>query len=272
MTPDIATTTYGLVVDGIGPVEITVNDRGQGQPLLLLHGGAGPQSVSGFADLLAETGQFRVIAPTLPGFGGTPRPDMLTSVVGLAAVLVELLRQLEVHNVMVVGNSIGGWITAEMALIGSPRISRIVLVSATGIEVEDHPIADFFSLTMDQVFELSYHDPAAYRIDLSAMPATQQQVMAGNRAALSVYAGSSMSDPTLRQRLAAVEVPTLVLWGDSDQIVDPDYGRAFADAIPGARYLLLSDTGHVPQLETPHQLLVPIVEFARAPATNGEER
>ena len=59
-------------------------------------------------------------------------------------------------------------------------------------------------------------------------------------------------------------MPVLVLWGDSDRIVDPDYGRAFAAAIPGARFQLLPATGHVPQIETPDQLLTAITGFTRA--------
>ena len=133
-----------------------------------------------------------------------------------------------------------------------------------GIEVDDHPVADFFSLTMDQVAELSYHDPAAFRIDPSTMPPAQQQAMAGNRAALAVYAGTSMADPTLRSRLRAIRVPTLVLTGDSDRIADAEIGRAFAEAIPGALFHVLSDTGHLPQIETPHRLLTSIMDFTRA--------
>jgi len=116
-------------------------------------------------------------------------------------------------------------------------------------------VADFFSLTMDQVFELSYHEPERFRIDLSTLPAAAQAIAAGNRAALAVYSGPSMVDPGLAERLSRLEVPTLVLSGESDRIVDPDYGRAFAAAIPGARFQLLPATGHVPQLETPDQLL-----------------
>jgi pimeloyl-ACP methyl ester carboxylesterase len=268
MTTATTTTTYNLELDGVGPVEVTVTDQGQGTPIVLLHGGAGPQSVSGFADLLAESQQLRVITPTHPGFGATPRPEALSSVAGLAGLYVQLLDLLDVRNVTVVGNSIGGWIAAEIALLGSARVSGLVLVDACGIEVEDHPVADFFALTMDQVAELSYHDPGSFRIDLSKMPPAFQQVMAGNRASLAAYAGTSMADPTLRDRLASVDVPALVLWGDSDQIVDPDYGRAFAAAIPGARFHLLADTGHVPQIETPHQLLAPIIEFSEAKTSN----
>jgi pimeloyl-ACP methyl ester carboxylesterase len=203
-----------------------------------------------------------LVTPIHPGFGGTPRPLGLATVRGLTALYLALLDELDLTDVTVIGNSIGGWITAEMAALGSPRLGSIVLVDAVGIEVPGHPVADFFGLTLDQVAQVSYHDPDKFRIDPSAMSAVQQAAMAGNRATLAVYAGtSSMVDPTLRTRLRDITVPTLVLWGDSDQIVDPDYGRAFADAIPTARFHLLSETGHLPQIETPGKLLAAVSEF-----------
>jgi pimeloyl-ACP methyl ester carboxylesterase len=64
-----------------------------------------------------------------------------------------------------------------------------------------------------------------------------------------------MTDPSLGERLHDVAVPTLVICGDSDRMVDPVYGRPFAAAIPTARFELLKDTGHLPQVETPGQLL-----------------
>jgi pimeloyl-ACP methyl ester carboxylesterase len=263
------TTTHHLTVAGIGPVDVTASESGSGRAVLLLHGGAGPQSVAGFADLLAEAVPSHVVTPTHPGFGGTPRPDALSTVHGLAALYVALLDALDLHNVTVIGNSIGAWIASEIALIGSPRVTGLVLVDAVGIEVEGHPVADFFALTLDEVSQLSYHDPVKFRIDPSTMPPAQQQAMAGNRSSLAVYAGAgsgSMLDPTLRGRLAGITVPTLVLWGDSDQIVDQDYGRAFAAAIPAADFELLTDTGHVPQIETPQQLLASIQHFATSHA------
>ena len=60
----------------------------------------------------------------------------------------------------------------------------------------------------------------------------------------------------------AVTVPALVAWGDSDRIAEADYGRTFAAAIPGAEFVLLPETGHLPQIETPGQLLDAIVRFA----------
>jgi len=137
-----------------------------------------------------------------------------------------------------------------------------VLIDAVGIEVPGHPVADFFSLTMDQVFQRSFHNPEPFRIDPATLPPAAQAIAAGNRAAISVYAGSAMADPTLLERLGSLEIPTLVLWGRSDGIVDVDYGRAYAAAIPKARVQLLPDTGHSPQQETPDQVIHAIWDSA----------
>src|SRR6266571_4084497 len=248
---------------------VTYNDRGQGRPFLLLHGGGGPLTVSAFADLLAAERPARVVTPTHPGFGGTPRPESLTTVRDLAAFYAGLLSDLDLHDVTVVGNSIGGWIASEMALLDPARIGGLVLVDAVGIKVEGHPVVDFFSLTPRQVAEASYHDPDRFGIDPTKLPPEALQAMAGNRAALTVYAGEQMYDESLASRLSGVTVPTLVLWGDSDRIADADYGRAFAAAIPGAEFKMLANTGHLPQIETPAQLLAAIWSFSSARSTLG---
>ncbi len=240
----------------IGTVSVRVTERGAGHPVLLLHGGAGPLSVEPFADLLAAQRHARVLTPTHPGFNGTPRPDGMTTIGQLAALYVAVLDSLDLTDVTVVGSSIGGWITAEMALLGSPRVSSYVLVDAVGIEVPGHPVVDFFALTFPEIAQRSYYNPDAFRIDLDKLPPPAQAAMAGNRETLRVYGGQpSMVDPGLRARLAGIDATVLVVWGDSDGIADPDYGRSYADAIPGARFELLPQTGHMPQVESPHVLL-----------------
>jgi pimeloyl-ACP methyl ester carboxylesterase len=267
--PVTTTSTHDVSLDGTGIVRVTVSDRGEGQPFLLLHGGGGPLTISGFADLLAAERHARVITPTHPGFAGTPRPDSLASVRRLAALYNGLLVALDLADVTVVGNSMGGWIAAEMALLDTTRIRCFVIVDAVGIDVPGHPIADFFSLTPRQLAEHSYHDPDRFGIDPTKLPAEMQRLMAGNRATLSVYSGTSMNDTSLATRLANVATPTLVLWGDSDHIADADYGRAYADAIPGAQFQLLHKTGHLPQIETPGQLLDAIAIFADSHASRS---
>jgi pimeloyl-ACP methyl ester carboxylesterase len=256
MTRTTRSTNKTITVEGVGPVELTLEERGEGRATLVLHGGAGPQSVAAFAQLLAETGRNRVLVPTHPGFGGTFRPKGLDNVAGLAALYIGLLDDLGLEDVTVVGNSVGGWIAAEMALLGSPRISRMVLLDAVGIEVEGHSVADVSGLSLPEIQALSFHDPARFRVDPATVPDAQKAIMAANAAALAVYAGSqAMADPTLLGRLSEVAVPTLVLWGESDRIVEPAYGRAYASAIPGARFEVLPGTGHVPQMETPELVI-----------------
>jgi pimeloyl-ACP methyl ester carboxylesterase len=255
MTTTAVSTTTTRNVAGIGPVALSFDWRGEGRPFLVLHGGAGPQSVAAFAQLLAEKGS-RVLTPTHPGFGGTPRPDGLHSVAGLATLYRDLLDDLGLEDVTVIGNSIGGWVAAELALLHSPRLSGMVLLDAVGIEVADHPVADVSGLSVPEIQSLSFHDPSPFRVDPATVPEAQKAIMAANGAALAVYAGSpAMADPTLLGRLRDLDLPTLVLWGGSDRIVVPAYGQAYAAAIPRARFAVLPATGHMPQMETPDRVL-----------------
>ncbi len=122
--------------------------------------------------------------------------------------------------------------------------------------VERCPVADIAGLSVSEIQALSFHDPMHFRVDPAAIPDDQKTIMAANAVALAVYAGSpAMADTTLLGRLSDITVPTLVLWGESDHIVEPAYGRAYAAAIPGARFEVLPATGHMPQLETPDLVL-----------------
>jgi pimeloyl-ACP methyl ester carboxylesterase len=176
-----------------------------------------------------------------------------------------LLDDLGHEDVTVIGNSVGGWIAAEMALLGSPRVSGVVLLDAVGIEVEDHAVADVSGLSVPEIQALSFHDPTPFRVDPATIPDTLRAIMAANGVALAVYAGSpAMADPALLGRLRSIAIPTLVLWGESDQIVQPAYGQAYAAAIHLARFEVLPGTGHMPQMETPHLVLQTIWDWGKA--------
>src|SRR5947209_4105588 len=124
---------------------VRVDEQGSGRPILVLHGGAGPQSVSGIASALSR--RAHVLSPTHPGFAGEPRPEWFDSIDDLALTYLELLERLDLHDVLVIGNSMGGWIVSAMAVRDTTRLSGIVLVDAVGIQVDGHPIADASSLT-----------------------------------------------------------------------------------------------------------------------------
>jgi pimeloyl-ACP methyl ester carboxylesterase len=247
--------TYTLSTPS-GDVPVTVTESGtDGRPVLLLHGGAGPDSVTGFGDLLAARFPFRALSPVYPGFAGTARPGWLDSVGQLAGVLRALLEELDLTGVIVVGSSVGGWVAAELALAAPDRVGRLVLIDPAGLDSADHPIADFFSLTPDQLAELSWANPEGHRIDPAAMPEARRAILAGNRAALAAYGGRLMADPSLAARLGGITAPTLVVWGEADRIVTPAYGKEYAAAIPGAKFTVLPAAGHLPLLETPEAVL-----------------
>src|SRR5438445_8286295 len=240
---------------------VRIDERGSGRPMLVLHGGGGPQSVSSFAEALST--RAHVLTPIHPGFAGEPRPQWFNSIDDLALTYLELLERLDLRDVMVVGASIGGWIAAELAVRDTTRLSSIVLVDAVGIQVEGHAIANVFSLTPDELLALSFHNPAAFRIDPTTLSPERVAMTAANFQALKVYdQGQGMGDPKLRRRLARVRIPALVVWGESDGIADPDYGRAYAQSLPNARFELIPEAGHLPQIEQPERLLTLVWEFA----------
>lgn len=258
LSPFTPQTRIETFADGL---TVRIDERGTGRPLLVLHGGGGPQSVSGFAAAVSE--HAHVLSPIHPGFAGEPRPEWFNSIDDLALTYLELLERLDLHEVMVVGFSIGGWIASELAVRDTTRLGSIVLVDAVGIQVEGHQIADVFPLTPDELSALSYHNPAAFRIDPATLRPDQIAAMAANFQALGVYGREpGMHDPKLRRRLGRVTIPALVVWGESDGVVDPDYGRAYAQSLPNARFKLIPEAGHVPQIEQPERLLTLVWEFA----------
>src|SRR5258708_1387102 len=164
---------------------VRVDERGSGRPILVLHGGGGSQSVSGFAAAVSEHATRS--SPLNPCFGGEPRPEWFNSIDDLALAYLELLERLDLRDVMVVGFSMGGWIAAELAVRDTTRLSSIVLVDAVGIQVDGHEIADVFPLTPDELSALSYHNPAAFHIDPATLSPDQVAARAVNFQALGVY-------------------------------------------------------------------------------------
>jgi pimeloyl-ACP methyl ester carboxylesterase len=245
------TRTHTLRVDSAGTVDVTVQDRDHTRPFLLLHGGGGVATMAGFADLLAERTHSRVLLPTHPGFGGTPKAPGLTGVTALARAYVTMLEQLDLTEVTVLGNSFGGWLAAEIALQHSPRVSGAVIVDGVGIAVEGHPMTDVRGMSLAEIQAHSWHD----RSKAPAPPSAGGTGPSPDVQALIGYAGPTMTDPTLLSRLGGLDLPVHVVWGESDGIVDPEYGKAYAAAIPTATFTLLPRTGHLPQLETPEELL-----------------
>lgn len=247
-------------------IRVECIERGDGRPLLFLHPSIGIDPSAPVLDHLAKGA--RVIAPSHPGFGTSDLPRSFSTIDDLAYFYLDLLEARDLRDATVVGASLGGWIAAEIAVKSTARIARLVLADAVGIRVSNDPetsdIADMFALTEKDFIALAYHDPRIGERD-SSLPEAALRKIARNLESTARFAWQPyMHDPKLKGRLHRIDVPTLVLWGAQDRIVTPDYGRAYAAAVPGARFALIEEAGHFPHLEQPEQFAEQVLAFAGA--------
>lgn len=249
----------------VGGTELEVVRRGAGRPILLLHGFQTVPPGAPFLDLLGQHAE--VIAPSHPGFGHSPRPADFDTVYDLVRLYLELLERQRHDRVTLLGLSFGGWLAAEIAVTCSHRIDKLVLVDPVGIKVGDREtrdILDIFNTSPDEVRRRSWHDPATSAPDFDVMSDDELIVYHRNRESLCRYAWRPyMYNPQLRRWLHRIAVPALLLWGESDGIVTPAYGRAYAAAIPGARLELIERAGHHPELEQPEALVERVTAFLK---------
>ncbi|MEV6126143.1 alpha/beta hydrolase [Streptomyces violaceusniger] len=245
----------GFTIEPYPGLPLTVRDVGAGRPVLVLHGGGGPASVTGIVDHFAAAS--RVLAPTHPGWEDTPRPEWFSDVGDLVETYLDLLDDRDLRDVLVVGASFGGWVAAEMTVRDrARRIGGLVIMGAFGPLVEGH----------DLQFPTAPPGPPPGQGSGAPAPAPAPRRGPSPAAlqAMVAYAGPTRSDPKLLHRLARVRVPALAVWGENDTVVLPDFGRAYAAAIPGARFELIPGAGHIPTREAPEATFAAIDAFAAA--------
>ena len=244
-------------------IELEVVRRGLGRPILVLHGFQTVDPEARFVGLLARHGA--VIAPSGPGFGHSPRPKDFDTVYDLVHLYLEVLDNLPGEKATLVGFSFGGWLAAELAVACSHRIDKLVLVDPVGIKISDREtpdILDVFNRSPDEVRRASWHDPEKFAPDFNAMSDEALTVYARNREALCLYAWHPyMYNPQLPRWLRRIKVPTLLIWGESDRVVTPDYGRAYSRLIPGSRFELIEAAGHHPEIEQPEAFAERVSRF-----------
>jgi pimeloyl-ACP methyl ester carboxylesterase len=252
-----------MIVRGI---ELEVLRRGAsgagGTPVLLLHGMDTVPPAARFLDLLGHHAE--IIAPSLPGFGNTKRPPDFDTIYDLVHLCLAVLEELPYEKIALVGLSFGGWLAAEVAVACSHRLAKLVLVDPVGIKLggrEERDILDVFNVNPAEVRRCSWHDPANAP-DYDAMSDDELIIHARNWESLCLYAWHPyMYNPQLKHWLGRIKAPTLALWGESDRIVTPDYGRAYSRLIPGARFELIEKAGHHPEMEQPERFAERVAAF-----------
>lgn len=244
-------------------IELEVIRRSQGRPVLLLHGLHTVDPQAPFLDLLGR--RTAIIVPSHPGFGHSERPADFDTVYDLVHLYLDVLEALPYERVSLVGLSFGGWLAAEIAVACSHRIDRLVLVDAFGIKISDREtpdILDVFNTSPQEVERSRWHDPEKWAPDFNALSDDEIVVHARNWDALCLYGWQPyMYNPRLKRWLRRIRRPTLVLWGASDRIVTPSYGRAYSALIPGSRFEVIAEAGHHPEIEQPEAFVECVAAF-----------
>lgn len=240
-------------------IDAKVHVRGEGPPLVWLHGAGGLFPVEPTLDLLAE--HYTVFAPEWPGFGEEQTEGALHDMLDFTLHgwdIVDALRLDEPPRL--VGHSMGGMIAAEMAAVNPSGLRALVLVGAVGLWLDAHPIPDIFSMLPFEIAQVMFADPAVGEAVLTAGfdfddDAALTAFMVTNSRRLGTAGKVLFPIPNrgLAKRLYRITTPTLVLWGEQDHLVPPVYAERFRELLVStdAAVARIADAGHMLPYEQP---------------------
>jgi pimeloyl-ACP methyl ester carboxylesterase len=240
----------------IDDIDIRMAEHGDGdRTLLWLHGYGGHPGAAPFLGQLAD--RFQVLVPEHPGFGATERLPWVRTREDMALYYRHLLREVaDGGRVVLAGHSLGGWLAAEFAIRFSHLLEALVLVAPLGLRLPDRPPADIFMLPDEERQRLEWHDA-------SRMPAPSDDPLAPIRdkeMTAQLAWEPRLFDPRLHERLRWIDVPTVLVWGEHDGIVDPAHADAWASVLPDAERVVVRDAGHLPHVEQPSEFAAAVVE------------
>jgi pimeloyl-ACP methyl ester carboxylesterase len=248
---------------------IAYDERGSGNPVVLLSSGAHDRhDFDQLRELLL--GGFRSIAPDWPGHGESPAGNEPASAMGFADVAEELVTQLAPKGAIVLGNSVGGFAAARLAIRRPELVRGLVLVDSGGFLPRSPQVRAFCALmarpgflrAIYPWFANRYMRPQGEsdrRVRDVGIATTRQDP--GLAAVSGLWRSFSSPEHDLRKEAASIQAPTLVVWGKRDPVIPLEAGQTIAATIPGA-HLELLDTGHAPQVSDPDGFAALVVPFA----------
>jgi pimeloyl-ACP methyl ester carboxylesterase len=236
---------------------------GTGAPLVYLHGASGAAWLP-FLGTLAQ--KFDVIAPEHPGFGESDTPDWLDTIHDLAYFYLDVLEHLKLDNVHLVGNSLGGWLAAEIAVRNTSRLASLTLCNAAGLYVPGVKQSDSFMMSEEERLRAFFYDAKKAEDMVARVTSPEREdTMLKNRATVAKLSWQPRShDPHLPKWLHRIDVPTLVIWGDHDKSFPNEHAQAYHQAIPGSQLVMIPKCGHVPQIEKPDEFVAALESFIGA--------
>lgn len=225
-------------------------EAGTGYPLVLLHGGGGTGKAFWY-QLEGLSSQFRVLAPDLPGHGGSQWIAGVQTVDDLGPVLLDWMAALGLERAVVGGNSMGGRVATAAAIRRPDRVSHLVLIDAVAVLIEGLAPKNPLDIPPDRYLKELVHDPDHYRRTTPYRSLEDAEALHRGRESFRRYMNASPMGPDRTEALPRLTMPVLLIWGRHDQIVPVEYGRVLAARVPTAELTVIENAGHLPHIEAP---------------------
>lgn len=249
-------------------IETEVEIAGRGPALVYLHGPWGLNPDRAFIARLA--GAHTVYAPRHPGTtpGDPNEVHAFNDWLDLLVYYDELLDRLQLDRPLsFVGHSFGGLVAAELAAMSPKSVGILALIDPIGLWRDDLPVKNWMVLSDTERRPSLFADPkgdaAQQFFAIPSDPDERVDVLAQfvwSQACTGKFVWP-VPDRGLKQRIHRIAAKTLIVWGDSDGIVAPDYAKEFAKRIGGARVQMIAKAGHLPQLEQPEAVAKAVLGF-----------
>ena len=233
----------------LGGIRTVVHTKGEGTPLVFLHG-AGTFTGFSFAQDWART--HRVIIPYHPGFGESDDDKRIDCIGDYALHCLDLFDALGLGQIHLAGYSFGGWMAAETAILQPERIAKLALIGPAGLVVRDPPSGDLLSahprdvpgLLMHHPEKLKSFMPAGHDIEFMTLRYREQTAIAR------VVWEKPSGNPKLERWLHRLRMPVQLVWGEHDRLRPLAHSQRWLAALPDARLAVLPDAGHLVLEET----------------------
>lgn len=239
--------------------EIDVLSGGAGPRLTILHRDTGRCGWTRLHERLAT--HFNILAPSLPGYDASDRPDWLRNVTDLAALIGLFDDAIDSEPGAFLGLGFGGWVAAELAAHSPGRVTRLVLHSPMGIKPMTGEIFDQFLVEAEDYARKGFASELAYERECATEVGNRSLRLDRNREMTTRIAWKpAMFNPSLKHLLRGVSKPSLVVWSTDDKIVPKSCAETYRDAIVGARYAEVPG-GHMVEYEAPDALADLVEDF-----------
>ena len=249
-------------------IETEVEIAGKGPALVYFHGPWGLNPDRAFVARLAGT--HTVYAPRHPGTtpGDPNGVHAFSDWLDLLVYYGELFDRLQLHGpTTFAGHSFGGLVAAELAAISPKSVGKLALIDPIGLWRDDLPVKNWMVLSDTERRSSLFADPngaaAQQFFAIPSDPGERVDVLAQfvwSQACTGKFVWP-VPDRGLKHRIHRIAAPTLIVWGDSDRIIAPDYAREFAKRIAASRVQLIAKAGHLPQLEQPEAVAKAVLGF-----------